>query len=145
MKDKENKDNRGDLDLSLIIDQHKKEIWAFKMKESEWIKTKNQLDGHKSIVNELSAQVIGLKKEIDRLSEENNNIRIIDSSHKGLNGKLQKQLEEAQNELTLIKTIGLNSPEMIDLKKKLKNLELKNKTLEEKVLNYQQMLSKAGL
>jgi len=115
------------------------------MKESEWIKTKNQLDGHKSIVNELSAQVIGLKKEIDRLSEENNNIRIIDSSHKGLNGELQKQLEEAQNELTLIKTIGLNSPEMIDLKKKLKNLELKNKTLEEKVLNYQQMLSKAGL
>ena len=145
MKDKENRDDRGNLDLSLIIDQHKKEIWAYKMKESEWIKTKNQLDGHKSIVNELSAQVIGLKKEIDRLSEENNNIRIIDSSHKGLNGKLQKQLEEAQNELTLIKTIGLNSPEMIDLKKKLKNLELKNKTLEEKVLNYQQMLSKAGL
>tara|TARA_R100000742_G_C4178176_1_gene14197 strand:- start:72 stop:509 length:438 start_codon:yes stop_codon:yes gene_type:complete len=145
MKDKENRDDRGNLDLSLIIDQHKKEIWAYKMKESEWIKTKNQLDGHKSIVNELSAQVIGLKKEIDRLSEENNNIRIIDSSHKGLNGELQKQLEEAQNELTLIKTIGLNSPEMIDLKKKLKNLELKNKTLEEKVLNYQQMLSKAGL
>ena len=145
MKDKENKDNRGDLDLSLIIDQHKKEIWAFKMKESEWIKTKNQLDGHKSIVNELSAQVIGLKKEIDRLSEENNNIRTIDNSHKSLNGDLQKQLQEAQNELTLIKTIGLNSPEMIDLKKKLKNLELKNKTLEEKVLNYQQMLSKAGL
>ena len=145
MKDKENKDNRGDLDLSLIIDQHKKEIWAFKMKESEWIKTKNQLDGHKSIVNELSAQVIGLKKEIDRLSEENNNIRTIDSSHKSLNGDLQNKLQEAQNELTLIKTIGLNSPEMIDLKKKLKNLERENKTLAEKVYNYQQMLSKAGL
>ena len=28
MKDKENKDDRGDLDLSLIIDQHKKEIWT---------------------------------------------------------------------------------------------------------------------
>tara|TARA_Y100000588_G_C13543052_1_gene622857 strand:+ start:254 stop:550 length:297 start_codon:yes stop_codon:yes gene_type:complete len=96
MKDDKNKDNRGNLDLSLIIEQHKKEIWAYKMKESEWIKTKNQLDGHKSIVNELSAQVIGLKKDIDRLAEENNNIRTIDSSHQGLNGELQKQLQEAQ-------------------------------------------------
>ncbi len=145
MKDKENKDDRGDLDLSLIIDQHKREIWAYKMKESEWIKTQNQLDGHKSIVNDLSAKVIDLKKEIDRLSEENNNIRTIDSSHQGLNGELHKQLQEAQNELTLIKTIGLNSPEMIELKKKLTNLELENKALAEKVSNYQQMLKKAGL
>ena len=91
MKDKENKDDRGNLDLSLIIDQHKREIWAYKMKESEWIKTKNQLDGHKSIVNELSSQVIGLKKEIDRLSEENNNVKTIDSSHQELNGKLQSE------------------------------------------------------
>ncbi len=96
MKDDKNKDDRGALDLSLIIDQHKKEIWAYRMKESEWIKTKNQLDGHKSIVNELSAQVIDLKKELDRLSEENNNIRTIDSSHQGLNGELQKQLQEIQ-------------------------------------------------
>jgi chromosome segregation ATPase len=145
MKDNKNKDKKGALDLSLIIDQHKREIWAYKMKESEWIKTKNQLDGHKSIVNELSAQVISLKKELDRLAEENNNIRTIDGSHKSLNGDLQKQLQEAQNELTLIKTIGLNSPEMIDLKKRLGNLELENKALAEKVSNYQQMLSKAGL
>ena len=145
MKDNKNKDKKGALDLSLIIDQHKREIWAYKMKESEWIKTKNQLDGHKSIVNELSAQVISLKKELDRLAEENNNIRTIDGSHKSLNGDLQKQLQEAQNELTLIKTIGLNSPEMIELKKKLGNLELENKALAEKVSNYQQMLSKAGL
>ena len=142
MKDKENKDDRGDLDLSLIIDQHKREIWAYKMKESEWIKTKNQLDGHKSIVNELSAQVIGLKKEIDRLSEENNNIRTIDNSHKSLNGDLQKQLQEAQNELTLIKTIGLNSPEMIDLKKRLKNLELENKALAKQIDDYFNMRGK---
>ena len=145
MKDKENKDDRGNLDLSLIIDQHKREIWAYRKKESEWIKTQNQLDGHKIIVNELSSKVIDLKKEIDRLTEENNNIRTIDSSHKSLNGDLQNKLQEAQNELTLIKTIGLNSPEMIDLKKKLKNLERENKTLVDKVYNYRQMLSKAGL
>ena len=91
MKDKENKDDRGALDLSLLIDQYKREIWAYKMKESEWIRTKNQLDGNKKIIEELSAQIIGLKKEIDRLSEENNNIRTIDSSHKSLNGELQSE------------------------------------------------------
>jgi chromosome segregation ATPase len=145
MKDNENKDDRGSGDLSLLIEQYKKEIWDFKMRESEWIRTKNQLDGNKRIIEEMSSQVVGLKKEIDRLSEENNNIRTIDSSHQSLNGNLHKQLQEAQNELTLIKTIGLNSPEMIDLKKKLGNLQLENKALAEKVSNYQQMLKKAGL
>ena len=31
------------------------------------------------------------KKEIDRLSEENNNVKTIDSSHQELNGKLQSE------------------------------------------------------
>ena len=91
MKDKENKDDRGALDLSLLIDQYKREIWAYKMRESEWVRTKNQLDGNKKIIEELSAQIIGLKKEIDRLSEENNNVKTIDSSHQELNGKLQSE------------------------------------------------------
>ena len=138
MKDKENKDNRGALDLSLIIDQHKKEIWAYRMKESEWIKTKNQLDGHKSIVNELSEQVLGLKKEIDRLSEENNNLRTIDSSHQELNGKLRKQITEVEIEMANLKAIGNNSPEMRDLQRD-------NKYLVEKVEAYREQLRKAGL
>ena len=77
---KHESDDRGELDLSLLIDQHRREIWAYKMKESDWIRTKNQLDGHKSIVNELSEQVLGLKKEIDRLSEENNNLKILNNN-----------------------------------------------------------------
>ena len=78
---KHKSDDRGELDLSLLVDQHKREIWAYKMRESDWVRTKNQLDGNKKIIEEMSAQVIGLKKEIDRLSEENNNLRTIDSSH----------------------------------------------------------------
>ena len=138
MKDKENKDDRGNLDLSLMIDQHKREIWAYKMKESEWIKTKNQLDGHKSIVNELSAQVIDLKKEIDRLAEENNNLQTIDSSHQKLNGELQSKITEVENEMALLKGIGNNSPEMRELKRD-------NKYLAKQVEDYREILKKAGL
>lgn len=40
-----------------------------------------------------------LKKEIDRLAEENSNILIISSEHKKINGELQVKLTEAQNKI----------------------------------------------
>jgi len=80
MKDHENKDDRGTLDLSLIIEEHQKEIWGWKQKEMEWIKTQNQFDGTKRIVEELSNKIISLKKEIDRLSEENNNLKVLNNN-----------------------------------------------------------------
>ena len=134
LKGKQNKT----LDLSLLVDQHKREIWAYKMRESEWIRTKNQLDGNKKIIEEMSAQIIDLKKEIDRLSEENNNLQTIDSSHKELNGKLRSKITEVENEMALFKGIGNNSPEMRDLKRD-------NKYLVEKVEAYREQLRKAGL
>ena len=134
LKEKQNKT----LDLSLLVDQHKREIWAYKMRESEWIRTKNQLDGNKKIIEEMSAQIIDLKKEIDRLSEENNNLQTIDSSHKELNGKLRSKITEVENEMALLKGIGNNSPEMRDLKRD-------NKYLVEKVEAYRAQLRKAGL
>ncbi len=134
LKEKQNKT----LDLSLLVDQHKREIWAYKMRESEWIRTKNQLDGNKKIIEEMSAQIIDLKKEIDRLSEENNNLQTIDSSHKELNGKLRSKITEVENEMALLKGIGNNSPEMRDLKRD-------NKYLVEKVEAYREQLRKAGL
>ena len=63
--------------LELLIKQHQQEIWEWKKKESEWIKTQNLLDGNKLIITELSQKIIDLKKEIDRLSEENTNLKII--------------------------------------------------------------------
>jgi len=80
MKDHENNDDRGTLDLSLIIEEHQKEVWAWKQKEMEWIKTQNQFEGTKRIVEELSIKIISLKKEIDRLSEENNNLKILNNN-----------------------------------------------------------------
>ena len=70
-------EDRGPGDLTLMAELHQKEIWEWKQKEMEWIKTQNVLDGTKVIVGELSAKVVDLKKEIDRLSEENTNLKII--------------------------------------------------------------------
>ncbi len=134
LKEKQNKT----LDLSLLIDQHKREIWKWKMKESKWIKTENQLEGAKRIVEELAEKNIDLKKEIDRLAEENNNLRTIDSSHKKLNGELQSKITEVENEMAILKGIGNNSPEMRDLKRD-------NKYLAKQVEDYREILRKAGL
>ena len=122
MKDK---DDRGTLDLSLIIDQHKRDIWKWKMKESEWVKTSNQLEGTKRIVEELATKNVDLKKEIDRLSEENKNLRTIDSSHKKLNGELQSKIKEVEDEMAILKR--------------------DNKYLAQQVEDYREILRKAGL
>ncbi len=77
-------ETQGDNDLEFVIKQHKKEIWTYKQKESEWEETKNQLEGTKQIVNRLTDQISELKysnkvlkDELERLAEENSNIRII--------------------------------------------------------------------
>ena len=124
--------------LEEILELHQKEIWEWKQKESNWIKTDNQLAGCKKIIVELSAKIVQLKKDIDRLAEENSNIRTIESSHKELNGKLQTKITDTENEIALLKGIGNNSPEMRDLKKD-------NKYLAEKVEAYREQLRKAGL
>ena len=74
---KHSNEDRGAGDLTYLIEMHQKEIWNWKQKEMEWIKTQNVLDGTKVIVGELSAKIVDLKKEIDRLSEENTNLKII--------------------------------------------------------------------
>ena len=52
------KEDRGSLDLTFMIEQHKKEIWEWKQKESEWIKTENALSGTKKIVEQLSGKLV---------------------------------------------------------------------------------------
>ena len=72
------KEDRGPGDLSLLIELHQKEIWKWKQKESEWIKTENLATGYKKVIEELSAKLIDqirviaeLEKEIERLVAEN--------------------------------------------------------------------------
>ena len=63
------KEDRGPGDLSLLVELHKKEIWEWKQKESEWVKTENQLSGTKKIINELSAKIIDQVRIIAELEK----------------------------------------------------------------------------
>jgi myosin heavy subunit len=88
-------EDKGSLDLTLLLEEHKKEIWAYKQKESQWVATQNQLDGNKQIINELSTKLIQTVK---------------------INLELKKKLSEAEGEASLVKAVGINSPEMKSLK-----------------------------
>ena len=89
-------------DLVLLIEQHKKEIWEWKQKESQWLRDKNQLDGNKQIIEELSTKLIEIGKA---------------------NVALKKRAQEAEGENTIIKGIGNNSPEMKELQSRVKQLD----------------------
>jgi len=71
-------------DLSSFIENYKREIWAWKQKESQWIKDKNQLEGNKRIIEELSSKMVEMGK--------------INLFHKELNGKLQTRLTEVEED-----------------------------------------------
>ena len=66
----EPKEDRGALDLTFLIEQHRKEIWEYKQKESEWLKTKNLSDGYKKVIEELSSKLFDQEKYIQTLGEE---------------------------------------------------------------------------
>ena len=70
--------------LTSLIEQHKKDIWEFKQKESQWVRDKNQLDGSKIIIEELSTKMVEMAK--------------INLTHKELNGKLQTRLTEVEED-----------------------------------------------
>ena len=51
-------DNSLGETLPYMIEKHKKEIWDWKQKESEWIKTDNLFKGSQKIIEELSAKLV---------------------------------------------------------------------------------------
>ena len=82
-------------DMLLLIEQHKRDNWEWQQKESQWIRDKNQLEGNKRIIEDLSTKMVALKKRV----------------------------EEAEGETTIVKGIGMNSPEMRGAKARIKELE----------------------
>ena len=88
--------------LTSVIEQHQKDIWEWKQKEAQWIRDKNQLDGNKQIITELSTRLVEMGRDILAL---------------------KKRAQEAEGENTIIKGIGQNSPEMKAAKAKIKELE----------------------
>ena len=95
-------EDRGELDLTLLLEQHQKEIWEWKQKESQWIRDKNQLDGSKKIIEELSTKLVEMAKA---------------------NISFKKRAQEAEGETTIVKGIGMNSPEMRELQARVKQLD----------------------
>ena len=95
-------EHRGPQDLTLLLEQHQQEIWQWKQKESQWIKDKNQLEGNKQIISELTVKMIDMGKA---------------------NLALKKRAQEAEGETTIVKGIGMNSPEMRAAQAKIKELE----------------------
>ena len=89
-------------DLTSLFEQYKKDIWEWKQKESQWIKDKNLLEGSKRIIEELSSKMVELGK---------------------INLALKKRVQEAEGETTIVKGIGMNSPEMRELQGRVKQLE----------------------
>ena len=88
-------EDRGESNLIALLEQHQKETWEWKQKEAQWIRDKNQLDGNKRIIVELSTKLIDMKK----------------------------RAQEAEGETTIVKGIGMNSPEMKALQAKVNELE----------------------
>ena len=88
-------EDRGPQDLTFLIEQHKKEIWEWKQKESKWLEDKVLLDGTKKLVDKLSEELTRMKK----------------------------RAQEAEGENTIIKGIGNNSPEMRAAQARIKELE----------------------
>jgi len=78
-------------DLTSLIKQHQKDIWEWKQKESQWTRDKNQLDGNKRIIEELSTKIV----------------------------ELGKKVREAEGETSIVKAVGLNSPEVKELNDRL--------------------------
>ena len=89
-------------DLTSLLEQHKRDIWEWKQKEAQWIRDKNQLDGNKQIIEELSTKLIEMAK---------------------VNLALKKRVQEAEGETTIVKGIGINSPEMRAAQARIKELE----------------------
>jgi len=72
----ERAEDRGPLDLTLLTEQYRDDLKKYQDKESEYIRTKNQLDGTKQIVinmastvRELTNHNKSLSEEIDRLNK----------------------------------------------------------------------------
>ncbi len=63
-------EDRGSGDLTFLIERYKKEIWDWKQKETDWIKTNNLLEGSKKIIEELSNKLVDQVRVISELNFE---------------------------------------------------------------------------
>jgi len=85
-------------DLIKLIEQHKKEIWEWKQKESQWLSDKNLLAGNKRIIEELSSKMVEMGNKIKELEGTLGSAQDINDNHQRYNGKLQTRLTEVEED-----------------------------------------------
>ena len=90
------------VDLTALILQHKKEIWEWKQKESQWLNDRVALNGNKRIVEELATKIVEIGK---------------------VNLDLKKRVQAAEGETSIVKAVGSNSPETKELQARVKQLD----------------------
>ena len=75
------KDREKPTEPEFLIDTYEKEIWKLKELLSRALQDTNTLEGTKRIVIDLSKEKIELRKELDRVKKENNDLynRVADS------------------------------------------------------------------
>ena len=88
-------EDRGELDITFLAEQHAKETWALKEQISKQSEELTVLRGTKDVVVRLTNELVRMKK----------------------------RAQEAEGELTIIKGIGNTSPEMKNLQARVKELE----------------------
>ena len=92
------KDDRGELDLTSLAEQHAKEIWALKEQISDQSKELTVLRGTKDVVVRLTNELVRMKKRAEEAENALANLLEVDGSHQKLNGKLQVRLTEVEED-----------------------------------------------
>ena len=77
--------------LASLLEQHKKDIWEYKQKESDWIRDKNQLECNKRIIEELSSKIVDMNNRLKSALD-------INDEHQRYNGNLQTRLTEVEED-----------------------------------------------
>ena len=92
-------EDRGELDLTFLIEQHSKEIWSLKEQLSNQSKELTVLRGTKQVVATLSNELINTKK---RALEAEEKIKELEEDNKNLS----KQIEDKNNFVQKLKERG---------------------------------------
>ena len=99
------KDDRGELDLTLLVEQHAKEIWALKEQMSDQSKEITVLRGTKDVVVRLTNELVRMKKRAEEAEAKINELegtlgsaQDINDNHQRYNGKLQVRVTELERD-----------------------------------------------
>ena len=140
MKEKEDK---GSLDLTLLVEQHAKEKWELTQQLSKAAEELTIFRGTKKLVGDMSVDLVETKKQLKEVEEElatlkksqmgHNNppekMTIFDEERekfkdwKEMYEKEHKLRQEAEGETTIVKGIGMSSPEMKKAQARIKELD----------------------